>query len=597
VADATISFNGTDYTTNAGGDVSIADVAPGTYNYTITAAGYLEETGTVTVSSSDVNESIEMEAIRFTGTVTTVTDGTLQFGETITLDLSNVITNIDQQDIRFQWYAGDDHSGFETVNGATGISFTIDQSSILRQFYCIVSNTVNSATIQSNTSEAATKADQETPAAPTVESTTTTTIYLNEVEGCEYAIDGGEWGSTFEFTGLTEDTEYSFTQRYAETSTHNASETSEALLASTEAAAINVLTGTVTITGTLQFDEELTAEVSDDNNTGTLSYQWKRDYSDITNQTASTYTLVEADIATTISVEVSSSVETGSISGIASTIIEKADQAAPAAPILETKTHNSITLVEETGCEYCVYPSMSAVNPNDLPWQTSPIFTGLNPDTEYECKQRFTATETHNASPASEVLEVTTDEESSSTPEFESINNTTFVNLQDECFGATVEIIIAEDGNTVEFQSGSNTNLIAGQSIRFLPGTVIEPGAYVHAYITTDNSFCDALPEAIVAAPKIEQKSFENDDLIFENEQQQATIKVFPNPNNGQFTIVANAFEENALFIIYNPLGRIIMKDILKKEKVIDFSSYKKGLYIIKTINNNKVLTQKILIR
>lgn len=188
-------------------------------------------------------------------------------------------------------------------------------------------------------------------------------------------------------------------------------------------------------------------------------------------------------------------------------------------------------------------------------------------------------------------------EPSSGVPTEVSIEDEIFNSSSTECYGATQTIVVAEDGNEVRFQNASNTNLIAGQSIRFLPGTVIEPGAYVHAYITTDNSFCDALPEAIVAAPKIEQKSFENDDLIFENEQQQATIKVFPNPNNGQFTIVANGFDENALFIIYNPLGKTIMKDILKKEKFIDFSSYNKGLYIIKTINNNKILTQKILIR
>ena len=51
----------------------------------------------------------------------------------------------------------------------------------------------------------------------------------------------------------------------------------------------DILTGRVTITGKEQFGEFLTANVSDSNNTGTLSYLWTRssDVGDIT--TGDTY--------------------------------------------------------------------------------------------------------------------------------------------------------------------------------------------------------------------------------------------------------------------------------------------------------------------
>jgi hypothetical protein len=177
------------------------------------------------------------------------------------------------------------------------------------------------------------------------------------------------------------------------------------------------------------------------------------------------------------------------------------------------------------------------------------------------------------------------------------INNQTFGSSSHECFGATQTIVVAEDGNEVRFQNASNTNLIAGQSIRFLPGTVIEPGAYVHAWITTDNTFCDDLPEAIVAAPKIAEKSIEYNEIINENKPQQASIKVFPNPNNGQFNIVAKGFDNNTQVFIYNALGKVVAKERFETQISIDLSYCTKGLYFVKAINKGKPVVQKVVIR
>ncbi|HOO85493.1 MAG TPA: T9SS type A sorting domain-containing protein, partial [Prolixibacteraceae bacterium] len=271
---------------------------------------------------------------------------------------------------------------------------------------------------------------------------------------------------------------------------------------------VRELSGEVTIEGTLEYSQVLTAVVNNTNNTGELQYQWYRDETPISGATLSTYKLGINDNQSKLKVDISSTEEAGIISSA----------------YTETIQYN---LIEENVV----------------------------------------------------------------------INNTIFPNQLNECFGATQTITIAENGNEVLFENGSITNLIAGQSIRFLPGTNIQPGAYMHAWITINNSFCDALPEAIVAAPKVAGKSIEDDNLVSDIRPQQASIKVFPNPNNGQFTIVANGFDDNALFIIYNPMGKTILKDILRKENALDLSSYNKGLYFIKTISNNKVLTQKILIR
>lgn len=90
------------------------------------------------------------------------------------------------------------------------------------------------------------------------------------------------------------------------------------------------LTGTVEITGDAKYGSTLTATVTGSNNTGTLSYQWVRNQSNISGANSETYTLVEADIASTIKVVVTSTVQSGSITSDATTTVEKAD--GPAAP-------------------------------------------------------------------------------------------------------------------------------------------------------------------------------------------------------------------------------------------------------------------------
>lgn len=75
-----------------------------------------------------------------------------------------------------------------------------------------------------------------------------------------------------------------------------------------------VLSGTVTVTGDLEYGETLTATVTDTNNTGTLNYRWYRSDPDETwvilqNGTSNTFTLTEPCIGKSILVVVTSSVE------------------------------------------------------------------------------------------------------------------------------------------------------------------------------------------------------------------------------------------------------------------------------------------------
>jgi len=175
-----------------------------------------------------------------------------------------------------------------------------------------------------------------------------------------------------------------------------------------------------------------------------------------------------------------------------------------------------------------------------------------------------------------------------------------FTPSANECFGALQNIVVAGDGNIVEFQSGSSVNLIAGQSIQLLSGTQIQYGAYVNAQITTDESFCELFQPSIVSAEPINLKSKneqkENPDNKEVNKQQ--SIKVFPNPNNGRFTIEISNFKDGAKIFVYNMLGGVVYSSTLKNMELnyVYLPEIRKGIYFVSVLGENEYLVKKILI-
>ena len=93
------------------------------------------------------------------------------------------------------------------------------------------------------------------------------------------------------------------------------------------AEALAELTGTVTISGILKYDQTLTAALSESNNTGRLSYRWKRGENVI--GANRDYITVKEDIGQVITCEISSTVETGSVSGSTKGVIARADRPVP----------------------------------------------------------------------------------------------------------------------------------------------------------------------------------------------------------------------------------------------------------------------------
>ncbi|MDO4573473.1 MAG: hypothetical protein Q4C13_08890, partial [Clostridia bacterium] len=187
---------------------------------------------------------------------------------------------------------------------------------------------------------------------------------------------------------------YSFYQRARETDTHRCSERSPALTLTTASA----LSGTILVSGEARFGKTLVASFTNTNNSGVLSYTWKRGA--MTVGIGETYAVQAVDIGNQLSVEVTSSVQHGSVTRIIGTA-QKAEYigAAPEAPTRLARTSSSITLTPLSGYEY---------SRDGRSWQSNNRFTGLAASTTYSFYQRVAASATMEASAASEAVRLST---------------------------------------------------------------------------------------------------------------------------------------------------------------------------------------------
>jgi hypothetical protein len=155
------------------------------------------------------------------------------------------------------------------------------------------------------------------------------------------------------------------------------------------------------------------------------------------------------------------------------------------------------------------------------------------------------------------------------------------------CFGAS-EVLTVSD---VIVKAGGDLTLIAGQSVKLLPGFRVEEGGYLHAYIS--DTYC-ANPTPLVIAKDSESTLPE---VTTEIPEEHSLFRVYPNPTLSTFTLDMYDFENEITVEIYNMVGaKIMSKEVSGFSKyTFDLSNQQNGIYIIRVLKGNKTAVERVI--
>ena len=72
-------------------------------------------------------------------------------------------------------------------------------------------------------------------------------------------------------------------------------------------------------------------------------------------------------------------------------------------------------------------------------------------------------------------------------------------------------------------------------------------------------------------------------------------VKIYPNPNNGIFTLDLSQKEQSSEIYIYNLSGKLVQQVNTSNNNVIDINKQPSGIYFVKVVQQNGVNTVKII--
>jgi hypothetical protein len=161
------------------------------------------------------------------------------------------------------------------------------------------------------------------------------------------------------------------------------------------------------------------------------------------------------------------------------------------------------------------------------------------------------------------------------------------------CFNAKQTITVAGNGTVFTVLNGGSATMIAGHSIEYLPGTVVDAGGYLNGFITTNGQYCVKQAAPMVSAVTIEEE--------VPSSEMNLHMNIYPNPTDGNFTLEFSGIEksEKTRLNIYGMRGdKIISMDFTGEIKgEFSLSGQPSGIYLIQIISGNGTANSRIIKR
>jgi surface protein len=159
------------------------------------------------------------------------------------------------------------------------------------------------------------------------------------------------------------------------------------------------------------------------------------------------------------------------------------------------------------------------------------------------------------------------------------------------CYDATQTITATNF--TVE--NGASAVFIAGQSITFGTGFVVQSGGNLHASITLTQEFCNqtSLASSSEITDRQSVSEPENKTAIAKD----SFFKLFPNPTTGLFKLELSEITSTIIVEVYGLMGKQILWQEVTGHQPFEFdlSLQPRGIYIVRVLNGDAIESQRII--
>ena len=168
-------------------------------------------------------------------------------------------------------------------------------------------------------------------------------------------------------------------------------------------------------------------------------------------------------------------------------------------------------------------------------------------------------------------------------------------NDESECFAATDTMIVAGNGTHFTIEPGGAAELVAGEVVHLLPGTLVEEGGYLLVRITNSGDYC-SIPKSFVAGV-VDPLPTENTNMALC--QKLSFFNIYPNPSTGRFTLelAGSITPDDVIVEVSNLMGVQIFKNEFPgaMNHIIDLENVAPGIYMIKVMRGNELGSKKLI--
>lgn len=174
-------------------------------------------------------------------------------------------------------------------------------------------------------------------------------------------------------------------------------------------------------------------------------------------------------------------------------------------------------------------------------------------------------------------------------PPVKIVNSDTISQGETDCFNAGIELVVGGANSPFRIEEGGSVTLISGQKIRLLPGTTVESGGYLHAYIAPNGPWCYETK----STPAIFRTPHPTPHTHF-------SVSAFPNPVTDLLTVSWTGEEVSqtgTTLVLKNLSGKTVFTQVLSGVDNVTLSlrNLPHGLYFLSVENRSGSEVLKII--